>query len=130
MYTNPPGKETIRGPTNAHSQQPPELNVFNLSSMSLKSLKAQLSVLNSGLSFLPSSPINDFEIKTDSFRFLRNIKQRATHKLIWTHWGTSKTQRIKVINDNNPQREITPFRSKSYFVPPANREASVDTYCN
>ena len=91
------------------------MNVFNLSSKPLS--QTQLDVLNNGLSFVPTSHINDFEIKTDLFRFFRTIKLREFFGRQDSSLGTQKTTPSQLetsnVHDTTPVREETPFRSKS-----------------
>ena len=113
------------------------MNVFNLSSKPLS--QTQLDVLNNGLSFVPTSHINDFEIKTDLFRFFRTIKLREffgrqnvppnTDSNLDTQETTTSQLEVPNAHDTTPVREETPFRSKSYFMPPGNANSSIDTYC-
>ena len=100
--------------------EPTGLSVFNLSSKILS--PAHVSLLNKGLSFGPTTQCNDFDVKVDMFKFFRNIRLREYFS------SPNSDTSIEPVGCS-PAHTPTPFRSKSYFIPPANRNHSIETYC-
>ena len=86
-----------------------EIPVINLSNKVLST--AQISALSKGLSFVPTSTVDSFEIKTDLFRFFRKIKLKHM-------FGNSQTQ-----GSNKPV-----FRNRSKFNPGC-ENPSIQTFC-
>lgn len=71
---------------------------------------------------MPTTQCNDFDVKVDMFKFFRNIRLREYFS------SPNPDTSIEPVG-YLPVRTPTPFRSKSYFVPPANRNHSIETYC-
>lgn len=108
--------------TDLTTQSAEEITVFNLSSKTLNA--SHLSVLNKGLSFVPTTQPNDFDVKVDLFKFFRNIRLRE-------FFATTQSASQLDINTSESQHQHTNtlFRPKSDFTPPANRSASIETFC-
>ena len=105
-------------------QEAAQLSILNLSNKVLT--PGHLSVLNKGLNFVPTNQSNDFNVKVDCFRFFRSIRLReffstcnANASDLTTNFGSAQ--------ELGPPK--TPFRGKSFFVPPPNRNASIETFC-
>ena len=86
--------------------------VVNLSSTDLNS--NQLSVLELGLSFVPTPSVSPFELFLDLQKFLRDVRRKEYFM---------KNDSSQNFTTNNT------FKIKSNFYPPKNRNHSVETYC-
>lgn len=100
-----------------------DITVFNLSSKTLNA--SHLSVLNKGLSFVPTTQPNDFDIKVDLFKFFRSIRLRE----FFATTQSSPSQLNWVTPEPSNSHTQTLFRPKSDFTPPVNRNASIETFC-
>ena len=94
--------------------------MVNLSSKQLS--QAHISLLNKGLSFVPTTQSNDFDVKVDIFKFFRQIRLRE-------FFASPVTSNPDSVSSDVTDNELTPFRSKSKFIPPTNRNPSIETYC-
>lgn len=95
--------------------------MFNLSSKTLD--QCHRSILNKGLSFVPTNHLKKFDIKVDLFKFFRQLRLREFFDNgIEQVDGNSQTS----INTDDSRKR---FRGKSCFMPPGNRNNSIETYC-
>lgn len=94
---------------------------MNLSSKTLS--PTHMSLLDKGLSFVPTTQSDDFKVTVDLFRFFRNIRLRE-----FFHTATDTNNEPGPDASEDGPLNVTQFRGKSYFVPPTNRNASIETY--
>lgn len=86
--------------------------------------------MSKGLSFVPTTYANDFETTIDFQKFFRGLRLRE-----FFHSGRNDQSEIPVHiapqAETSPLSHVapTPFKKKSTFIPPRNRNASLDTYC-
>lgn len=95
--------------------------IFNLSGQRL--CDDENSILNRGLSFVPTSPLNPFQVQVELFKFFRSIKLKY-------FYGKGKTN--KPLTAQNAANEVNaplPFKVKSKFCPQVNC-ANIETFCN
>ena len=78
------------------------MNIVNLANIELTS--PQISVLQKGLGFVPTSRLDKFKLLCETTEFIRRIKLHAF---------------FKNIPDNNTNRNESGLKKKSDFVPPA-----------
>lgn len=89
--------------------------------------------LSKGLSFAPTTSTNDFETVIDFQKFFRRLRLQ---ELFRNAPSTSPDCATTSGNDVAPIQEAPTtlqdrrmFRPKSTYIPPKNRNASLDTYC-
>lgn len=97
------------------------MTVFNLSSKTLDQF--HLSILNRGLSFVPTNHLKKFDIKVDLFKFFRQLRLRE-----FFDNGTEQDD-LNSQTASNTEESRKVFRGKSLFMPPVNRNNSIETYC-
>lgn len=95
--------------------------MFNLSSKTLDQF--HLSILNRGLSFVPTNHLKKFDIKVDLFKFFRQLRLRE-----FFDNGTEQDD-LNSQTASNTEESRKVFRGKSLFMPPVNRNNSIETYC-
>lgn len=109
---------------------------------------ACISALNKGLSFAPTTSTNDFDTIIDFQKFFRSLRLK---ELFYKDTAPQRTQEspgvimdsdeitnVNLENDIDvsdlnvltvPSKPLTRFKKKSTYIPPRNRNASLDTYC-
>lgn len=91
------------------------------------------SALNKGLSFAPTTTTNDFETIIDFEKFFRRLRLREMFHNVPPSTPCQPTT-TESAPSTVPEAPINIsgkglFRPKSTFIPPKNRNASLDTYC-
>lgn len=111
--------------------------MINLSSKTLSD--ACVAALSKGLSFVPSTHCRDFDTIVDFHKFFCTLRLKEffsgqdrplTHSSRSASGDTRETTgREDVTSTALSARPRMPFKGRSTFIPPPNRNASIDTYC-
>ncbi len=80
--------------------------------------------MNKGLSFVPTTKCNEFDIQVDLYKFFRNIRLRE-------YFGNSDPLERTEQQNSLPSLTVkqTTFWGQSFFSPPGNRSRSIERYC-
>ncbi len=117
-----------RGPTPLPTQ--PEQTVINISGTELTT--EETNILSKGLSFCPTNTVDPFKLKVDTFKFFRALQLKhffTPRSSVLTHHDV--VLRNSTAEDTDPpNREVTPFRKKSSFIPHSNLNPSIIAYSN
>lgn len=105
------------------------MNVVNLTNETLS--PACISALNKGLSFVPSTYCHEFNAFVDFQKFFRTLrlKEFFSNTPSTTYTLTESADSSPSTRDAENDTPPTKFRGKSTFIPPRNRNASIETFC-
>lgn len=107
--------------------------MVNLSDTTLS--PACISALNKGLSFVPTTYCDEFNAYVDFQKFFRTLRLKEffsntpTTACLLTDGAVSSPSACDAGTVTVQNTPPTKFRGKSTFIPPKNRNASIETYC-
>ena len=114
--------------TSLQAMEPQLHSVINISGLTLDD--AELSVLDKGLSYCPTNYPDSFKIKVDCYKFLRllHLKNHFANPIA-PNTGAVPTVNVFINDvDTSVNREETPFKRKSHFVPFSNLNPAIVTF--